>query len=59
MVDMNNNEKYLRDIEESEELNGIWESYTQKYPYAEGIKFAGITSILKTIFRKSNMKFNV
>jgi predicted nucleotidyltransferase component of viral defense system len=46
-----NNEKYLRDIEESKELNGIWESYTQKYPYAEGIQFAEITSILKEIFK--------
>ncbi len=48
---MENNEKYLRDIEESKELSGIWESYTQKYPYAEGIQFAEITSILKEIFK--------
>jgi len=48
---MENNEKYLRDIEESKELSGIWESYTQKYPYAKGIQFAEITSILKEIFK--------
>ncbi len=48
---IDNNEKYLRDIEESKELNRIWESYTQKYPYAEGIQFVEIMRILKAIFK--------
>jgi len=46
-----NNEKYLRDIEESSDLKAIWESYTRKYPYAEGIEFAEITNTLRGIFK--------
>lgn len=51
LVYVENNEKYLRDIEESEELNKIWESYTRKFPYAEGIQFGEITNILRGIFK--------
>lgn len=42
-------EKYVKDIEESEELNKIWKSYEQKFPYAEGIQFSEITSMLREV----------
>ena len=45
-----NSEKHLQDIEESEDLRIIWESYTRKFPYAEGIQFGEITKILRRIF---------
>lgn len=43
-------EKYLKDIEESDDLYKIWGSYVQKFPYAEGIQFSEITKILRNIF---------
>ena len=46
-----NIDKYLKDIEESEDLQKVWVSYTKKYPYAEGIQFAEITNILREIFK--------
>lgn len=42
-----NRDKYLSDIEDSEELNKIWESYAQKFPYAKDIRFSEIINILK------------
>ncbi|HKK95149.1 MAG TPA: nucleotidyl transferase AbiEii/AbiGii toxin family protein [Anaerovoracaceae bacterium] len=51
LVYIENKEKYLSDIEESEDLNRIWEAYAQKFPYAEGIKFSEITNILREIFK--------
>ena len=51
LVYIENNEKFLKDIEESEDLNTIWESYTRKFPYAEGIQFGKITNILREIFK--------
>ncbi|MBS4537834.1 nucleotidyl transferase AbiEii/AbiGii toxin family protein [Clostridium sp. D2Q-11] len=50
LVYIENNEKYLRDIEESKELNTIWKSYKEKYSYAEDIDFIEITNILREIF---------
>ena len=50
LVYLDNYEKYLRDIEESWELNTIWESYSRKFSYAEGIQFDEITKILREIF---------
>ncbi len=44
-------EKYLKDIEESEDLKIIWKSYVQKFPYAEGIQFDEITGILREVFK--------
>ena len=52
LVYIENNEKYLRDIEVSEDLKAIWESYTRKYPYAKGIQFSEITNILREIFKE-------
>ncbi|TCK93157.1 nucleotidyltransferase AbiEii toxin of type IV toxin-antitoxin system [Natranaerovirga hydrolytica] len=46
-----NIDKYLKDIEESEDLQKVWVSYTKKYPYAEGIQFGEITNILREIFK--------
>ena len=51
LVYVENYEKYLRDIEDSEDLNAIWESYAEKFPYAEEIRFVEITSILREIFK--------
>ena len=49
LVYLENNEKYLKDIEESKDLSIIWDSYVQKFPYAEGIQFNEITNILRWI----------
>lgn len=49
LVYLTNKDKYLRDIEESEYLKEIWESYTRKFSYAEGIRFDEIVNILKDI----------
>jgi predicted nucleotidyltransferase component of viral defense system len=45
-------DKYLNDIEESEDLSTIWESYVQKFPYAKGIQLNEITSIIREIFKE-------
>jgi predicted nucleotidyltransferase component of viral defense system len=52
LVYVENCEKYLRDIEESGDLNTIWESYAQKFPYAEDIQFNEITKTLWEIFKE-------
>lgn len=44
-----NSKKYLEDISESEDLLKIWNSYKEKYPYAEGIEFAAIISTLRNL----------
>jgi predicted nucleotidyltransferase component of viral defense system len=51
LVYLNKKDKYLRDIEESEYLKGVWESYTRKFSYAEGIRFDEIVNILKDILK--------
>lgn len=51
LVYLENSEKYLKDIDESEDLNIIWKAYVQKFPYAEGIQFNEITHILRQIFK--------
>ncbi len=51
LIYLENNDKYLKDIEESEDLQKIWASYTKKYPYAEGIQFSEITNILREILK--------
>lgn len=51
LIYLENSEKYLKDIEESEDLKTIWESYVQKFPYAEGIQFDEITDILRAVFK--------
>jgi len=51
LVYLNNKDKYLRDIEESEYLKEVWESYTRKFSYAEGIRFDEIVNILKDILK--------
>jgi predicted nucleotidyltransferase component of viral defense system len=52
LIYLENSEKYLKDIEESEDLKTIWKSYVQKFPYAEGIQFDEITNILRGIFKE-------
>lgn len=47
LIYLDSSEKYLRDIEESDDLKRIWEAYKRKYPYAEGIHFDEIVRILK------------
>lgn len=51
LIYVENTHKYLKDIEESEDLQKLWVSYTKKYPYAEGIQFGEITNILWEIFK--------
>jgi predicted nucleotidyltransferase component of viral defense system len=51
LVYLNKKDKYLRDIEESEYLKEVWESYTRKFSYAEGIRFDEIVNILKDILK--------
>lgn len=51
LIYLENSEKYLKDIEESEDLKTIWKSYVQKFPYAEGIQFDEITDILREVFK--------
>ena len=50
LIYVENIDKYLKDIGESEDLQKLWVSYTKKYPYAEGIQFVEITNILREIF---------
>lgn len=52
LVYLENYEKYLKDIEESEDLKSIWESYAQKFPYADDIQFVEITKTLREIFKE-------
>lgn len=44
-----NSEKYLKDIMESQDLRTIWISYTQRFPYAQEIQFRTITNILQEV----------
>ena len=52
LIYLENKDKYLKDIEESEDLQKIWDAYTQKYPYADGIQFDDILEKLKEVFEK-------
>ena len=49
LIYLENSEKFLKDIEKSEDLRVIWASYVQKFSYAEGIQFSEITDILREI----------
>ena len=49
LIYLDEKEKYIADIEESKDLQFIWDSYTKKYPYAQGIKFDDIIKKLKEI----------
>ena len=49
LIYLEQREKYLNDIEESKDVQRIWNSYKEKYPYAEGIEFSEIIKILKSI----------
>lgn len=44
-----NHDKYLGDIEGSEDLHAIWKSYSIKFTYAQGIEFDEIINIIRTI----------
>lgn len=44
-------EKYLQDIDESKDMRRIWNSYKEKYPYAEEIEFSEIIRVLKEILK--------
>lgn len=50
LIYLEDREKYLKDIEESEDLKKIWESYVQKFSYAEGILFNEIIDTLREVF---------
>jgi predicted nucleotidyltransferase component of viral defense system len=51
LIYIEDKDKYLKDIEESENLQKIWHSYAKTYPYAEGIQFSQITNILREILK--------
>ena len=51
LIYIEDKDKYLKDIEESEDLQKIWDSYAKKYPYAEGIQFSEITNVLREILK--------
>jgi len=55
LVYLENKEKYLKDIEESEDLSLIWDAYVHKFPYAEGIQFHVITNTLRGILEAQNL----
>lgn len=59
LIYVENIDKYLKDIGESEDLQKLWVSNTKKYPYAEGIQFVEITNILREIFSKESLKARV
>ena len=50
LVFVDNFEKYVSDIEDSEDLKAIWKSYAEKFPYAESISFVEITRTIRKIF---------
>lgn len=56
LIYVENNAKYIKEIEESEDLQRIWASYSKKYPYAADIVFSEITDILKRIFKVKSKK---
>ncbi len=42
-------DKFLNDIEDSNDLKRIWSAYSEKYAYAQGIQFGEIITILREI----------
>lgn len=46
-----NSSKYLKDLLESKDLLKIWDSYKEKYPYAEDIEFSTIISTLGSLIK--------
>lgn len=50
LVFVDNFEKYVSDIEDSEDLKAIWKSYAEKFPYAESISFIETTRTIRKIF---------
>ena len=42
-------DKFLKDIEDSNDLKRIWSAYSEKYAYAQGIQFGEIITILREI----------
>lgn len=47
---LKNRKKYLYDIEQSQELQEIWENYRKKNLYVKNLKWEEITKILHFIF---------
>lgn len=47
-----NYQKYLNDINDSKDMISIWNSYKEKYPYANGIEFDEIISILRELLNE-------
>lgn len=46
---VDNLEKYISDIEDSEDLKAIWKSYSERFTYAESISFVEITKTIREI----------
>lgn len=49
LVFVDNFEKYVSDIEDSEDLKAIWKSYSERFTYAESISFVEITKTIREI----------
>lgn len=49
LVFVDNFEKYVSDIEDSEDLKAIWKSYAERFTYAESISFVEITKTIREI----------
>ncbi|SHJ86411.1 Predicted nucleotidyltransferase component of viral defense system [Dethiosulfatibacter aminovorans DSM 17477] len=54
LIYIENHQKYLKDIAESKDIYSIWDSYKRKFSYAEGIDFADILKLLRTVFESKS-----
>jgi predicted nucleotidyltransferase component of viral defense system len=50
LIYIEQHEKYLSDIRESNDLLMLWNAYRGKYPYAENIEFSSIVDCLARLF---------
>ena len=47
-IDLDDNVAFI--LKDIKGIHAIWESYAQKFPYADGIQFIEITNILREVF---------
>ena len=56
---LNDYEQILNGIIESEKINKLWQKYSNKYSYANGINIKYILDLLKSFMNEINLKFVV